>query len=479
MSLLNAEQVAYRYPQNNRGIDPVSLCVEAGEALLIRGPSGCGKSTLARCLTGFVPHLYVGELHGKVTVNGLDTAVTPLWQLSEKISLLFQNPTNQMLTDSVENEILFGLENMGLPRAAMRERLEAVLVQFGLTQMRHREPLTLSGGEQQRLALAAVMARQPNVLVLDEPFSMLDSTASAHLVADLAQLVETGTAVILCEHRHEIVTGLPNLRELSLSGGAPTHLNAPVEWSESRQENLELTIEGLHVTLGQQKVLQNFSMAAQGGEIVALVGRNGVGKTTLLRTLAGMQRYEGNVVVNGRSPQLGLVFQNPDLQLFNPTVREEILYRLRQPDMARYCQLLAALGLEPYEETPPLLLSEGEKKRLALATVLMRQPTHGLLLDEPTLGQDAAHKTILLRLLRQIAHSGQLVLITTHDLSLAAQCDRLVLLGDHGILADGPPDVVFSDGNAWKHAGLIVPDWIRRERTIINCNTSRHRFTGN
>ncbi|MCB8977702.1 MAG: ABC transporter ATP-binding protein [Ardenticatenaceae bacterium] len=460
MSLLNAEQVAYRYPQNNRGIDPISLSVQAGEALLIRGPSGCGKSTLARCLTGFVPHLYVGELHGKVTVNGLDTAVTPLWQLSEKIGLLFQNPTNQMLTDSVENEILFGLENMGLPRAAMQERLETVLAQFGLTQMRHREPLTLSGGEQQRLALAAVMARQPQVLVLDEPFSMLDTTASAALVADLERLVGRGTAVILCEHRHEIVTELPNLRELSLAGGAPTHLNAPVEWSESRQEHLELTIEGLHVTLGQQTVLQNFSMAAQGGEIVALVGRNGVGKTTLLRTLAGMQRYEGKVMVNGRSPQLGLVFQNPDLQLFNPSVREEILYRLPQPDMARYCQLLAALGLEPYEETPPLLLSEGEKKRLALATVLMRQPTHGLLLDEPTLGQDAAHKTILLRLLRQIVHSGQLVLITTHDLALAAQCDRLVLLGDHGILADGSPQEVFGQTHAWQRAGLMVPNWL-------------------
>ncbi|MCB8925421.1 MAG: ATP-binding cassette domain-containing protein [Ardenticatenaceae bacterium] len=278
MTLLNAQQVAYRYPQNNRGIDPISLSVQAGEVLLIRGPSGCGKSTLARCLTGFVPHLYVGELHGKVTVNGLNTAVTPLWQLSEEISLLFQNPTNQMLTDSVENEILFGLENMGLPRAAMQERLETVLAQFGLTQMRHREPLTLSGGEQQRLALAAVMARQPQVLVLDEPFSMLDTTASAQLVADLARLVEMGTAVILCEHRYEIVTDLPNLRELSLAGGATTHRNSQVEWSESRQEHLELTIEGLHVTLGQQKVLQNFSMAAQGGEIVALVGRNGWAK---------------------------------------------------------------------------------------------------------------------------------------------------------------------------------------------------------
>lgn len=478
MPLLNAEQVAYRYPQNNRGIDPVSLQVRAGEALLIRGPSGCGKSTLARCLTGFVPHLYLGELQGKVLVDGLDTAVTPLWQLSEEVGLLFQNPSNQMLTDSVENEILFGLENMGLPRETMRQRLESVLQQFGLTHLRHREPLTLSGGEQQRLALAAVMARQPKVLVLDEPFSMLDTTASAQLVADLERLVAMGTAVILCEHRVEAITGLPNLHELQLSGGAPTHMNTPVMWSGERQQHLALTIAGLQVTLGKKPVLQNFNMTALGGEIVALVGRNGVGKTTLLRTLAGMQRYEGKVEVNactersrsGRFPQFGLVFQNPDLQLFNASVREEILYRLPQPDMNRYCQLLAALGLEPYEETPPLLLSEGEKKRLALATVLMRQPAHGLLLDEPTLGQDAVHKTILLRLLRHIANSGQLVLITTHDLALAAQCDRLVLLGDgdSGILADGPPDLVFANSAAWQRAGLVVPNWIREKERIIN-----------
>lgn len=469
MSLLTAEQVAYRYPQNNRGIDPVSLHVDAGEVLLIRGPSGCGKSTLARCLTGFVPHLYVGELHGNVVVNGLETAVTPLWQLSEEIGLLFQNPTNQMLTDSVENEILFGLENMGLSRPAMRERLEAVLQQFDLIHMRQREPLTLSGGEQQRLALAAVMARQPTVLVLDEPFSMLDTTASAQLVADLARLAAMGTAVIICEHRIEALTALPNVRELTLSGGAPIHIDTQVEWSAEMHPPLALTIAGLDVNLGKQQVLQNFNMTAEGGEVVAVVGRNGVGKTTLLRALAGMQGYEGEVGINGRFPQFGLVFQNPDLQLFNPSVRTEMLYRLPHPDMNRYAQLLTALGLEPYENTPPLLLSEGEKKRLALATVLMQQPADGLLLDEPTLGQDDKHKTILLRLLHHIAKSGQFVLLTTHDLPLAAQCDRLVLLGDNGILADGAPDVVFADSEAWKQAGLLVPDWIReREEYTLN-----------
>ena len=472
MSLLVAEQVAYRYPQNNRGIAPVSLRVGSGEALLIQGPSGCGKSTLARCLTGFVPHLYVGELQGRVWVNGLPTATTPLWQLSEAVGLLFQNPANQMLTDSVANEILFGLENMGLRRDDMRERLEAVLDQFGLTAMRQRAPLTLSGGEQQRLALAAVMARQPDALVLDEPFSMLDTTAAADLVADLAQLVDGGTAVVLCEHRVEALAGLSGLRELQLSGGAEPQGEAQFAWPNEGHGPLTLTVAGLRVRLGDRPVLQNFHLTAQSGEIVALVGRNGVGKTTLLRALAGLQTFAGSAEVNGRPPQFGLVFQNPDWQLFNPSVREEILYRLPEPDMSRYRQLLAALGLGPYEQTPPLLLSEGEKKRLALATVLMRQPAHGVLLDEPTLGQDAAHKAILLRLLRQIADSGQLVLITTHDLAVAAQCDRLVLLGDEGVLADDRPDIVFANSAAWARAGLLLPEWLQHHGK----RTERHEW---
>lgn len=462
MALLHTDHVAYHYPQNNRGIDPTTLHVNSGETLLIRGPSGCGKSTLARCLTGFVPHLYVGELRGKVMVADLDTAVTPLWQLTEQVGLLFQNPTSQMLTDSVENEILFGLENLGLPRSEMRARLETALQQFDLSHMRHREPLTLSGGEQQRLALAAIMARQPRVLVLDEPFSMLDTTATLNFAADLAKLVAAGTAVIICEHRTHALQALPNLRELVLSGSSPVPNSTQSALTWSATPPLELTVAGLHVTLGHQPVLSNFNMKATGGEIVALVGRNGVGKTTLLRTLAGMQRYEkGSVRVNGRLPQFGLVFQNPDLQLFNASVRDEILYQMPQPDMPHYHNLLAALGLALYEDTPPLLLSEGEKKRLALATVLMRKPAHGLLLDEPTLGQDANHKAILLELLRQIANSGQLVLITTHDLPLAVQANRIVLLGDAGILADGPPDVVLANTKAWEAASLHIPSWIK------------------
>jgi len=150
--------------------------------------------------------------------------------------------------------------------------------------------------------------------------------------------------------------------------------------------------------------------------------------------------------------------------LFNASVRDEILYRLPDPDMAYYRWLVAALGLESYENTPPLLLSEGEKKRVALGLVAMRRPVHGLLLDEPSLGQDHVHKDILMRLLRALADAGQLVVITTHDLTLAAQADRLILLGAEGVVADGDTQLVLQDHAAWQKAGVILPDWFLRSR---------------
>jgi energy-coupling factor transport system ATP-binding protein len=461
-SILHAREAAYRYPQNNHGLAPTSLRVAPGDRLLIAGPSGCGKSTLARCLTGLIPHLYHGALEGDVWLDGLHTVETPLWQLAERAGLLFQNPAAQMLAHSVEEEIIFGLENLGLPRSAIGERLEEALGRFGLEKMRHRSPQTLSGGEQQKLALAAITARRPKVLVLDEPLSMLDGAAADALVAHLAALACAGTTVVVCEHREEYVSAIPALRTLRLQS---PHAGI-AELPEARLRSVPVTaqrleVEGVSVALGGRTVLRDVSFSAQMGQVVAIVGRNGVGKTTLLRAIAGLQRHTGSVRLNGGRPDLGLTFQNADLQLFNATVHEEILFRVPEPDRALYDWLVAALGLAHYQEVPPLLLSEGEKKRVALATVLMRQPRHGVLLDEPSLGQDAAHKAMLVHLVRSLADAGQLVILTTHDLPLAVQADRLLLLGPQGFVADGPPAVVLNDDPAWARLGLSVPEWVR------------------
>jgi energy-coupling factor transporter ATP-binding protein EcfA2 len=463
---VQAEQVAFRYPQNGHGLDPTTLLIRRGEFVLVSGPSGCGKSTLARCLTGLIPHLYHGKLTGAVWVDGLRTAEVPLWQIVERAGMVFQNPAAQMLASSVEEEVAFGLESLGLPPEVIRQRLETTLTRFGLAALRSRSPQTLSGGEQQKLALAAIMARHPMVLVLDEPFSMLDSTAVAQLVNHLRGLAGSGVAVVICEHRPEYLQSIPALRTMHLNGQAsvPTldpAREAAVPIIESGRPPFRLEVSGLTVRLSGRPVLRDLQFGATGGEVIAVVGRNGVGKTTLLRALAGLQEYQGRITVNGGQPDLGMAFENADLQLFNATVRDEILYRVLNADMALYEQLLDALGLSRYEGVPPLLLSEGEKKRVALATVLMHRPRHGVLLDEPSLGQDTTHKAMLVRIARGLANAGRLVILTTHDLTLAAQADRLLLLGGEGLVADGPPSQVMGDPTPWALIGLSVPDWLR------------------
>jgi len=463
-SIVQAHDVTYAYPQHGYGLPSTSLDVQLGEALLIAGPSGSGKSTLARSLSGLIPHLYRGTLSGAVELDGLRTSTTPLWQLAERVGLVFQNPAAQMLTVTVEQEIIFGLENLGLPASTIEARLESALARLGLEAFRKRSPQTLSGGEQQKLALAAILARQPPVLILDEPLSMLDSTASTHLVAHLEELSHSGTTIIVCEHRAEYLHAIQDLRTLQLNASScpsPSPPEAPSATDVTPGVSpFALEVSDLTIRLGGRTVLQDLSFSAESGQVLVIVGRNGVGKTTLLRALAGLQEYSGQVIADGQRPDLGMVFQNPDLQLFNATVREEVLYRLDDPDLDRYAALMAMLGLTRYEETPPLLLSEGEKKRLALAMTLMQGPRHGVLLDEPALGQDAAHKESLMRLAHALADAGQLVILTTHDLTLAARADRLLILGQDGFVADGPPGAVLRDEAPWAQVGLCVPDWV-------------------
>ena len=459
---LDAQSLTYTYHgQPTPSFRDVSLDVRAGERLLITGSSGCGKSTLARCLAGLIPHLYKGKLEGAVRLDGLRTDETPLWQLAEKAGMVLQNTQAQMLASTVEDEIAFGLENLGLPRDEIGRRIDAGLDRFGLQPFRGNDPRRLSGGEGQRVMLAAMLARQPLVLVLDEPLSMLDTTAAQELVSHLTELARQGSAIVVCEHRSRYFDGAGAFREHPLGHEKVADgddSSAPL----SPVADFRLSISDLTVTFGKRKVLDDVSIDLEGGQIVALIGVNGSGKTTLLRSLIGLQRREGKVVVSdGGALDLGLVYQNPDLQLFNPTVREEVLYRVASPDEELYRWLMTRLGLARYQDSSPLLLSEGEKKRLCLAMVLMRQPRHGVLLDEPTLGQDDHHRVLLGRTAKALADAGRLVVVATHDLAWAAHfATQMIVLHEGRIIARGAPDALLRDACLWQRVNLRVPDWI-------------------
>ncbi len=434
-----AEQVTYAYAGSKRSVGPFAFTAFPGEFHLLSGRSGCGKSTLARLLSGMIPHLYRGALGGRVLVNGDPTDETPLWKLCAAVGLVAQNPAVQMLAATVRGEITFGLESAGLTRDEVRLRVGEALEQFDLCTCADRDPRTLSGGEQQRLIVAALVARRPQALVLDEPLSMLDAAACVRLTDHLHVLSNAGTAVVVFEHRPEVFDRLGGAQRHELISAAT--VEPPTPELPRRIPELRLIAQGVSVRLGQRMVLDGIDVELRGGEVVAFVGANGSGKTTLLRVLAGLQGHGGSVTIagSGAPARLGMCFDNPDRQLFNATVKEEILYGLGDYDGAFYRAVLQLLGLSAYETTPPLLLSEGEKKRLGVAVALLRPGLHGLCLDEPTLGADPTQRRILGRIARRLAEAGYLCVLATHDLDWAAQWSDRILALDAGRITDIRP----------------------------------------
>jgi energy-coupling factor transporter ATP-binding protein EcfA2 len=435
-AVIAAKAAAFRYAGQASAIGPFDFAAAAGEFHLISGASGCGKSTFARMLCGLVPHLYRGDLAGKVHIGGRPSDAEPLWWLTTVVGFVGQNPRAQLLGSTVRDEIVFGLESLGLRRRAVGERLEETLSRFDLDRFAERDPRSLSGGEQQRLILAAVMARRPRALVLDEPLAMLDTSSAMRAVSELSALRDEGCAVTAFEHRDALLGDIDGLQRVALPAVEPSDGNLPHLPMEIPP--FRVVVNGLRVELGSRPVLDGVDCALAGGCVIAVVGANGSGKTTLLRTLVGLQACTGrvNMLTSGGRQQwrLGLCFQNPDCQIFNATVRQELRFGLSEIDENFYHSVVKLLDLARYEQTPPLLLSEGEKKRLALATVLLRPGLSGICLDEPTLGQDVNQRRFLGRILKHLAAAGYLCVVATHDMEWAVKWSDEVLLLQAGRL---------------------------------------------
>jgi energy-coupling factor transporter ATP-binding protein EcfA2 len=456
-AVLEARAACYRYAGRSVFVGPFDLRVRAGDLHLIGGASGCGKSTLARVLTGLIPHLYRGALHGQVRIDGRRSDEQPLWSLAMAAGLVSQNPAAQLLATTVRGEVVFGLENLGLERSEIEVRTERALMEFDLRGLAERDPRTLSGGEQQKLVLAAIVARRPRALVLDEPLSMLDSGSAAEVVGHLERLRAAGTALVVFEHRSRLFARLCGVQRTRLPGSERPDGGALPD-PPPRLGTFRLRTRDLRVGLGGAAVLDGVDLALEGGTVVAVVGANGAGKTTLLRALAGLQAVEGSVETEGAGG-VGLCFQNPDRQLFNATVREEILYGMPPEGERLYGQVVSLLGLGRYERSAPLLLSEGEKRRLALATLLVRPGLSGFCLDEPTLGQDEDHAAIVGRVARWLAASGRLCVVATHDLGWAAQwCDEVLLLDRGRIAARERPQSMLERIRIRARPGLRLPE---------------------
>ncbi|MGC9345410.1 MAG: energy-coupling factor ABC transporter ATP-binding protein [Candidatus Bathyarchaeales archaeon] len=208
MTIIEAKNLTYTYPGVTKpSIIDVSIKIEKGEFVLITGPSGCGKTTLCRCFNGLIPHFYQGELKGEITVAGLKVVETPIHKLAKHVGLVFQNPENQLFALSVEKDVAFGLENLGVAREEMRKKVDWALKLTGIWDLRERAPHELSGGQQQRAAIASVLAMQPEVMVLDEPTSFLDPLGAKKIFEVIYELNrKLGITIVLVEHRLDLTS---------------------------------------------------------------------------------------------------------------------------------------------------------------------------------------------------------------------------------------------------------------------------------
>ncbi len=213
MKLIQVRGLSFKYLGGDYALKNVNLDVHEGEFIVIAGKSGCGKTTLLRCLNGLIPHFYEGDFEGEVIVGGKDTLKTPPHLLSQMAGMVFQNPDNQLFALTVEADVAFPLENLGLPREVIRERVDWALRALGIEDLRNRSPFDLSGGQKQKVAIASVLAMKPKVLLLDEPTSSLDSLSAKNLIDSIFELNRReGISVIISEHRLELL--LPRANRL-------------------------------------------------------------------------------------------------------------------------------------------------------------------------------------------------------------------------------------------------------------------------
>jgi energy-coupling factor transport system ATP-binding protein len=438
MALAEVEHLTFTYPDAERpALSDVSLSLEPGEIVAVLGPSGSGKSTLLRALAGLVPHFHGGRFEGRVVVAGMDTRRFRPADLAGAVAMLFQDPENQVVFGHVANEVAFGLENVGTPPDQIWPRVHAALAEVGAARLAERRTETLSAGELQRICLAAVLALEPKLLILDEPTSQLDPEGAVEIL-DVA--CELGAAVLVSEQRPALPLERCS-RVLFVDEGRIT-LDATRDDALARMPREYLPrepnalgdapgpgetlcrLEDVTFAYDSRPVLERRSLTLERGEIVALTGPNGVGKTTLAKVAAGLlEPQSGRVEREGRCCYLS---QDPGRYLVKERVEDEAALAVGG-DLDRARRALAELGLAGLEHRHPRDLSSGERERLALASVLVADPDV-LILDEPTRGVDPPRKAELAARLRRNA-SRRATLVVTHDVLFAGDAaDRVVPL---------------------------------------------------
>ena len=414
------ERLSYWYPgASEAALNEVCATLDGG-LTVVAGRSGSGKSTLLKVLNGLVPNFHGGRIAGRACITGLPVPGTATSALAARVGFVFQDPELQSVRRTVERDVAFGLENLGLRRPQMLDRVDWALRRLELEGLRDRAVASLSGGERQRVALAGALALSPQVLALDEPTSQLDAGGAGAIVRSCVELVREGAAVVVAEQRLERLLPAAD-RQLEMNGGSvkPKAITGAVTQPEARRRRRSFgepafELRGVSAGPGREPVFEAVDVAAGRGETLALVGPNGGGKTTLLRVIAGFLRTMAGTV-DRRPGRVAYLPQNPTALLHRPSVLEEVELTIRRTGATGSAwPLLQQLGLAGVAGCYPRDLSTGERQRAALAAVLAGEPALALL-DEPTRGMDETARAALVSLVGSLTAAGACVVIATHD----------------------------------------------------------------
>ena len=542
MNYLKIDHLSVSYPfQQKNVLKGINLQINKGEKVLILGPSGGGKSTLALTLNGIIPRSIEAKMSGKVMVDGNDPNELSFREISERVGILFQDPETQFCMLTVEDEILFGLENLRLPREEMEIRLEKSLDLVGLKNWRKAQINELSGGMKQKLGLACLLAMDPEVFILDEPTANLDPASTEETFQLFIEISKKlNKTLLFIEHKLDHL--LPYLERVIVLGkegkviadGAPRNIfndkyseiieqgiwvpqickyakeleGQGMKWSpypltvEEWKENIEthqpdfqapeirinnqkihdkhddeiplLQVKNVSFSYQNHHVLNNINFSIFCGDFVALLGPNGAGKSTLSKTLINLVTPEKGEIYLNNTPfsklktaeifqNIGFVFQNPEHQFICDTVEMELAYGLKilewkkEQWQPRVEELLEQFHLTEQRQNNPFSLSQGQKRRLSVATMLTNDQQL-LILDEPTFGQDFVNTNVIMNLLNELNQRGKTIVMITHDMELVSEyANKVILLNEKEIAFQGGVTSFFEEEELLNKASMKVP----------------------
>lgn len=459
--MLKLKNLNLAFPGKGEVFKNINMEIKKNKITLISGKSGCGKSSLLMCITRVIPETIEGRISGEIIYKNRNIENEGVDFISGDIAYMFQDADSQLCTFTVEDEIIFGLENINIDPCKMDSIVDEMLSLTKISHLRNRQLNQLSGGEKQKVALASILALNPEVILMDEPTANLDPKSTLEMVELIRKLRDDmGKTIVIVEHKvKEFIEIVDEVIVLEKNNSKNTdkeeffkeyieESKLPIHDKKHIEEKSVIEVDELCFSYSEDRnVLKDISFNLKSGEITAIIGSNGAGKSTLSKLLMGLLKpKQGRIVINGKetmdmSPKeigqnVGLVFQNPEHQFVKMTVEKELGLSLEirneSVEVIEYevDKYLYIFDLQEHRLSNPFSLSQGQKRRLSTASMMIGGQQI-LILDEPTYGQDRENLKSLINLLYKINDEGTSILIITHDMELVSSCcDRVIYLDE-------------------------------------------------